>query len=48
MVGIVAFATMMATTASGARIAAERAVGWNRQLLVDAAQLALVPRPPRC
>lgn len=34
MVGLVAFATMMGTSASGARIAAERAVGWNRQLRI--------------
>jgi ABC-2 type transport system permease protein len=34
MVGLAAFATMMATTASGARIAAERAAGWNRQLRI--------------
>ena len=32
MVGMVAFGTMNAVLGSGARIAAERAVGWNRQL----------------
>ncbi|HEY7208083.1 MAG TPA: ABC transporter permease [Gaiellaceae bacterium] len=32
MVGLAAFGTMNAVVASGARIAAERSVGWNRQL----------------
>ena len=32
MVGLAAFGTMNAVVGSGARIAAERAVGWNRQL----------------
>jgi ABC-2 type transport system permease protein len=32
MVGLVAFAGMVAVLASGARIAAERTAGWNRQL----------------
>jgi ABC-2 type transport system permease protein len=32
MVGLVAFGTMNAVIAAGARIAAERSVGWNRQL----------------
>jgi len=32
MVGMVAFGTMNAVLGSGARIAAERSVGWNRQL----------------
>ncbi len=32
MVGLSAFGTMNAVLATGARIAAERAVGWNRQL----------------
>jgi ABC-2 type transport system permease protein len=32
MVGMVAWGAMAAVTASGARIAGERAVGWNRQL----------------
>ena len=32
MVGLAAFGTMTAVLASGARIAAERSVGWNRQL----------------
>jgi ABC-2 type transport system permease protein len=32
MVGLIGFGTMMAVTAGGARIAAERTVGWNRQL----------------
>jgi ABC-2 type transport system permease protein len=32
MVGLVAFGTMNAVLGSGARIAAERSVGWNRQL----------------
>jgi len=35
MVGLAAFATMNAMLASGARIAADRAVGWNRQLRVS-------------
>jgi ABC-2 type transport system permease protein len=34
MVGLAAFGTMSAMLSSGARIAAERAVGWNRQLRV--------------
>jgi ABC-2 type transport system permease protein len=34
MVGLLAFGTMNAMLASGARIAAERAVGWNRQLRI--------------
>jgi len=34
MVGLTAFGTMTAVLASGARIAAERAVGWNRQLRI--------------
>jgi ABC-2 type transport system permease protein len=32
MVGLAAFGTMTAVLAGGARIAAERSVGWNRQL----------------
>ena len=32
MVGLAAFGAMAATLSSGARIAAERAIGWNRQL----------------
>ena len=32
MVGLIAFGTMVAVIAGGARIAAERSVGWNRQL----------------
>ena len=32
MVGLVAFGTMNAVLGSGARIASERQVGWNRQL----------------
>ena len=32
MVGLIGFGTMVAVTAGGARIAAERTVGWNRQL----------------
>ena len=32
MVGLAAFGTMNAVIAAGARIAAERSVGWNRQL----------------
>ncbi|HET6944852.1 MAG TPA: ABC transporter permease [Gaiellaceae bacterium] len=32
MVGLVAFGTMNAVLSAGARIAAERSVGWNRQL----------------
>jgi ABC-2 type transport system permease protein len=35
MVGLVAFGTMSAMLSSGARIAAERAVGWNRQLRIS-------------
>jgi ABC-2 type transport system permease protein len=35
MVGLAAFATMNAMLASGSRIAADRAVGWNRQLRVS-------------
>jgi ABC-2 type transport system permease protein len=35
MVGLAAFATMNAMLASGGRIAADRAVGWNRQLRVS-------------
>jgi ABC-2 type transport system permease protein len=34
MVGLVAFGAMTAVLASGARIAGERAVGWNRQLRI--------------
>jgi ABC-2 type transport system permease protein len=34
MVGLAAFATMNAMLASGGRIAADRAAGWNRQLRV--------------
>jgi ABC-2 type transport system permease protein len=34
MVGLAAFGTMNAMMSSGARIAAERAVGWNRQLRI--------------
>src|SRR5271163_1569756 len=40
MVGLAAFATMSAMLSSGARIAAERAVGWNRQLRIT----TLAPR----
>jgi ABC-2 type transport system permease protein len=32
MVGLAAFGTMGAVLSSGARIAAERSTGWNRQL----------------
>jgi ABC-2 type transport system permease protein len=35
MVGMVGFGTMSAMLSSGARIAAERAVGWNRQLRIS-------------
>jgi ABC-2 type transport system permease protein len=35
MVGMIAFGTMSAMLSSGARIAAERAVGWNRQLRIS-------------
>jgi ABC-2 type transport system permease protein len=35
MVGLVAFGTMSAMLSCGARIAAERAVGWNRQLRIS-------------
>lgn len=34
MIGLAAFGTMSAMLSSGARIAAERAVGWNRQLRI--------------
>jgi ABC-2 type transport system permease protein len=34
MVGLASFGTMSAMLSSGARIAAERAVGWNRQLRI--------------
>lgn len=34
MIGYAAFGTMSAMLSSGARIAAERAVGWNRQLRI--------------
>ena len=40
MVGLLAFGTMVATLAGGARIAAERQAGWNRQL-------RLTPLTPR-
>jgi ABC-2 type transport system permease protein len=39
MIGLVAFATMNAMLATGSRIAADRAAGWNRQLRVT-------PLPP--
>jgi ABC-2 type transport system permease protein len=35
MVGMIAFGTMSAMLSCGARIAAERAVGWNRQLRIS-------------
>ncbi len=35
MVGMIAFGTMSAMLSSGARISAERAVGWNRQLRIS-------------
>jgi ABC-2 type transport system permease protein len=35
MVGLAAFGTMSAMLSSGARIAGERAVGWNRQLRIS-------------
>src|SRR6202040_4264275 len=34
MVGLAAFGTMNAMLSAGARIASERAVGWNRQLRI--------------
>jgi ABC-2 type transport system permease protein len=34
MTGMVAWGTMIAVMSSGARIAAERAIGWNRQLRI--------------
>ena len=40
MVGLLAFGTMAAALAGGARIAAERSIGWNRQL-------RLTPLTPR-
>ncbi len=35
MVGLISFGTMSAMLSTGARIAAERAVGWNRQLRIS-------------
>jgi ABC-2 type transport system permease protein len=35
MIGLASFGTMSAILSSGARIAAERAVGWNRQLRIS-------------
>ena len=35
MAGLASFGTMSAMLSSGARIAAERAVGWNRQLRIS-------------
>jgi ABC-2 type transport system permease protein len=35
MVGMIAFGTMSSMLSCGARIAAERAVGWNRQLRIS-------------
>jgi ABC-2 type transport system permease protein len=35
MIGMVSFGTMSGMLSSGARIAAERAVGWNRQLRIS-------------
>jgi ABC-2 type transport system permease protein len=35
MVGLISFGTMTAMLSTGARIAAERAVGWNRQLRIS-------------
>jgi ABC-2 type transport system permease protein len=40
MVGLASFGTMSSMLSCGARIAAERAVGWNRQLRIS-------PLPPR-
>jgi len=40
MVGLASFGTMSAMLSSGARIATERSVGWNRQLRIS-------PLPPR-
>lgn len=40
MVGLASFGTMSGMLSSGARISAERAVGWNRQLRIT-------PLPPR-
>jgi len=34
MIGLAAFGAMMSTLSSGARIAGERSVGWNRQLRI--------------
>ena len=45
MVGLASFGTMSAMLSCGARIAAERAVGWNRQLRITPAVAArLLPR----
>ena len=45
MVGLAAFGTMSAMLSSGARIAAERAVGWNRQLrITPAVDAHVLPR----
>ena len=35
MIGLASFGTMSAMLSCGARIAAERAVGWNRQLRIS-------------
>jgi ABC-2 type transport system permease protein len=40
MTGMMAFGTMIAVVSSGGRIAAERQIGWNRQLRIT-------PLPPR-
>ena len=39
MAGMVAWGTMAAVIAGGARIAAERAIGWNRQLRISPLRL---------
>ena len=45
MVGLAAFGTMNAMLASGARIAAERTVGWNRQLRITPLRRAPTSAP---
>ena len=42
MVGLTAFGTMNAVLSTGARIAGERAVGWNRQLRITPLSTARV------
>ena len=48
MVGLASFGAMNAMLSSGARIAAERAAGWNRQLRITPLSHARVLPRPRC